>query len=483
VVVRAPQRAHAVLSRSAPMPRSETWKRNAVLAMNTLGFTILFAVWVVFAIVGLEIRKELQLTDTEFATLVALPVLTGSLLRLPMGMLTDWFGGRPLFTALLAFSALPLLLLTVAHAYWQYLVLGLFVGLAGTSFAIGIAYTSAWFPQRLQGTALGIFGAGNTGASLTKLLAPALMTVVPVGGAGLLPGGWRFVPLVYAVVVLVTAALYWTFTFSDHAHRKTATLGEMLAPLRHARVWRFGLYYFLVFGGYVALALWLPKYYIDVFGFDLRTAALLTAIFVFPSGIVRAPGGWLSDRFGARTVMYVVLAVCLATSFVLALPDVQVTLAVPARWATGAMPPTFGFRMTPAPFTALVFVLGLAMGIGKAAVYKHIPHYFPDHVGSVGGLVGVIGGLGGFVMPILFGALVQWTGAPTTTFLFLFALTVLCLGWMVAVVRRLTQEAAPRVAEELDRGGATATPEGALLFTRRPGRDGASPPGRGAGSE
>ena len=463
------------------MERSDTWKRNAVLAMNTLGFTILFAVWVVFAIVGLEIRKELRLTDTEFATLVALPVLTGSLLRLPMGMLTDWFGGRPLFTALIAFSALPLLLLTVAHAYWHYLVLGLFIGLAGTSFAIGIAYTSAWFPQRLQGTALGVFGAGNTGASLTKLLAPALMTVIPAGGAGLLPGGWRFVPFVYAIAVLVTAAIYWTFTYTDHAHHKTATLGEMLAPLRHLRVWRFGLYYFLVFGGYVALALWLPKYYIDVFGFDLRTAAVLTAIFVFPSGIIRAPGGWLSDRFGARTVMYVVLATCVVTSFLLALPDVQLTLGVPARWATGT-PRSFAFRMTPAPFTALVFVLGLAMGIGKAAVYKHIPHYFPSHVGAVGGLVGVIGGLGGFVMPILFGAMVQRTGAPTTAFLFLFALSAVCLVWMVFVVHRLTREAAPRVAEEVDQGGEAVAPDGAVLFVR-PRRRSSAAPIHGAGSE
>src|SRR5512138_955541 len=342
------------------MARSETWKRRSVLAMNTLGFTVMFAVWVIFAIVGLQIRRELSLTETEFGVLVALPVLTGSLLRLPVGMATDWWGGRPLFTALLAFTALPLLLLTVADRYWQYLALGLFLGLAGTSFAIGIAYTSAWFPQRLQGTALGVFGAGNTGASLTKLLAPALMTVVPAGGVAFVPGGWRFVPFVYAIAVLVAAAVYWTFTHTDHAHHKKASLREMLAPLRHVRVWRFGLYYFLVFGGYVALSLWLPKYYMDVYGFDLRAAALLTAIFVFPSGIIRAPGGWLSDRFGARTVMYGVLGTCVVTSFVLMLPDVELALAVPARYATAGGPLELSLRVGPALFTALVFVLGIA---------------------------------------------------------------------------------------------------------------------------
>src|SRR5512133_3406659 len=438
------------------MERSETWKRNSVLAMNTFAFTVMFAVWVVFAIVGLQIRRELSLGDTEFAVLVALPVLTGSLLRLPVGMATDWFGGRPLFTALLAFTAVPLLLLTVADRYWQYLVLGLFIGLAGTSFAIGIAYTSAWFPQKLQGTALGIFGAGNTGASLTKLLAPGLMTVLPAGGIEFVPGGWRFVPFVYAIVVLVTAAIYWRFTYTDHAHRKVASLREMLAPLRHVRVWRFSLYYFLVFGGYVALSLWLPKYYMDVYGLDLRTAALLTAVFVFPSGIIRAPGGWLSDRFGARTVMYGVLTTCVVASFLLMFPDVQLAFRVPARYAAAGSTLHLSLRVGPGLFTALVFVLGIAMGIGKAAVYKHIPHYFPERVGAVGGLVGVIGGLGGFVMPIGFGALAQWTRLPTTTFMLLFALSLGCLVWMIVVVHQITREAAPRIAEELDSGGELA---------------------------
>jgi len=436
------------------MDRSEIWKRNSVLAMNTFGFTVMFAVWVIFAIVGIAIRKELSLGETEFALLVALPILTGSLLRLPIGMATDWYGGRPIFTALLASSAIPLLLLSQATQYWQYLVLGLFIGLAGTTFAVGIAYTSAWFPQRLQGTALGIFGAGNTGASLTKLLAPGLMLVVPAGGYGLVPGGWRFVPFVYAIAVLVTAIIYWTFTYTDHSHHKQDSVRELLAPLKHVRVWRFSLYYFLVFGGYVALSLWLPKYYIDVFGLPLGQAALLTAIFVFPSGIIRAPGGWLSDRYGARTVMYWVLSICVVASFLLMFPDVQMDFTVPAKYAAAGAAPSLSLRMGPYLFTAIVFVLGLAMGIGKAAVFKHIPHYFPDKVGSVGGLVGVIGGLGGFVMPILFGALLEATHLPTTTFAFIFLLSVTCLAWMQVVVTRMSREEAPAIAEELDRVGA-----------------------------
>jgi NNP family nitrate/nitrite transporter-like MFS transporter len=202
----------------------------------------------------------------------------------------------------------------------------------------------------------------------------------------------------------------------------------------------------------VALSLWLPKYYIDVFGLPLKEAALLTALFVFPSGIIRAPGGWLSDRYGARTVMYWVLSICVLTSFLLMFPDVDLGFIVPAKYAAGGGGPRLSLRMGPYLFTAIVFVLGIAMGIGKAAVFKHIPHYFPDKVGSVGGLVGVIGGLGGFVMPILFGALTQATHLPTTTFAFLFVLSVTCLVWMQVVIRRLSREAAPNVAKDLESG-------------------------------
>ena len=259
-------------------------------------------------------------------------------------------------------------------------------------------------------------------------------------------------PFVYAVAVLVTAAIYWTFTYTDHSHHKQESVRQLLSPLKHVRVWRFSLYYFLVFGGYVALSLWLPKYYIDVFGLPLKDAALLAAIFVFPSGIIRAPGGWLSDRYGARTVMYWVLSICVVASFLLMFPDVELGFIVPAKYAgagRGAAPLA---PDEPDLFTVIVFVLGIAMGIGKAAVFKHIPHYFPDKVGSVGGLVGVIGGLGGFVMPILFGAMTQATHLPTTTFAFLFVLSVTCLVWMQVVVRRLTREAAPAIAEELETG-------------------------------
>jgi NNP family nitrate/nitrite transporter-like MFS transporter len=233
------------------MPITEQGKRISVLTMNTLAFTVNFAIWTMFSIIGIRIKGELGLNETEFGLLVATPILTGSLVRLPLGVLTDRYGGRIVFFIQMLLVAIPTYGLAFAHAYWQYLIIGLFVGLAGGSFAVGIAYTSAWFPKKLQGTAMGIFGAGNAGAAVTNLAAPLIVVAF----------GWRAVPQVYSIAMLVMAVVFWFFTYPDpkHEERKLKneflSLGQQLAPLAEARVWRFGLAYYFVFGGFVALAL------------------------------------------------------------------------------------------------------------------------------------------------------------------------------------------------------------------------------------
>lgn len=271
-------------------------KQYSVLGMSTLSFAVNFAVWTMFSIIGIRIKDELGLSESQFGLMVALPILTGSLVRLPLGLITDRFGGRIVFFIHMLLVAIPIYGLAFASQYWHYLVLGLFVGLAGGSFAVGIAYTSAWFEKERQGTAMGIFGAGNAGAAITNLVAPMIVVAF----------GWRMVPQVYSVAMLVTAVLFWLFTWTDPAHLKGAaeasqrpTLAKQLAPLAELRVWRFGLYYFFVFGGFVALALWLPKYYIAEYGLDLKTASFITMLFTLPSGLIRALGGWFSDHYGA----------------------------------------------------------------------------------------------------------------------------------------------------------------------------------------
>jgi NNP family nitrate/nitrite transporter-like MFS transporter len=404
--------------------------RVRVLSLATAGFTLFFAVWVMFAILGIPLRKELGFDDGEFALLVAIPILTGSLLRVPVGLLTDHFGGRIVFSGLLAATAVPTYLVSRAHSYGVLVALAFFVGIAGTSFSAGIAWVAAWYPHSRQGFALGTFGAGNVGASITKLAAPTLVTLVAAGGVagGVVPGGWRLVPFVYALALLALAAVTWFASPTpDHRPARGRSMEELLRPLRILRVWRFGLYYIVVFGAYVALALWLPKYYVDVYGLDLRTAGLLTSLFIFPASLLRPVGGYLSDRIGARPVMY--------TAFIV------------MSIALGVLNTSMGIR----PFTALVVVVGAMMGIGKASVFKYIADYFPVDVGVVGGVVGAVGGLGGFVLPLVFAWAQATSGRPESTFLVVLLSGIVSLIWLHLVVWRMRRTAA-RLA--LTQGGA-----------------------------
>ena len=406
-------------------------KQYSVLTMNTLAFACNFAVWTMFSIIGIKIKQELGLNDTQFGILVATPILTGSITRLPLGLLTDRFGGRIVFFIQMLLVAIPTYGLAFATEYWQYLVIGLFVGLAGGSFAIGIAYTSAWFEDKRQGTAMGIFGAGNAGAAITNLVAPAIVVA----------SGWQMVPKVYSAAMVVMAILFWFFTFNDpksEERKKTGvhiSLKDQLAPLKEVRVWRFGLYYYFVFGGFVALALWLPKYYIGEYGLDLKTAALITMIFTLPSGVIRALGGWMSDKYGARRVNWWVFWVCLGALFFISYPQTTLTI----HGMEGDI--EWGIGLSVWTFTALVFVVGIAQGIGKASVYRIIHDYYPNHMGSVGGIVGVIGGLGGFTLPILFGLASDLLNVRSSCFMLMFGIVAICMVSMHFAIQKLRVQA------------------------------------------
>ena len=219
-------------------------------------------------------------------------------------------------------------------------------------------------------------------------------------------------------------------------------MASRLAPLRQLRVWRFSLYYVVVFGAYVALSSWLPKYYVDVYDLELGVAALLTALFIFPASLLRPVGGWFSDRFGARRVMYTTFAIMLAASGVLMMPYGHIVIERGDGSTSEVLPWSVGV----VAFTALVFVIGCAMGVGKAAVYKHIPEYFPHDVGAVGGLVGSLGALGGFALPPLFAYASSWTGQPQAVFGVLFVITAAAALWMHLTVVRMLHRASPELA-------------------------------------
>ena len=334
--------------------------RTAALGMSTLAFTVCFAVWTIFSIIGIQIKKDLGLTDTQFGLLVGTPILTGSLIRLILGIWADQYGGRIVYAGVMVAAAVATWLLTYAYDYPTFLLAALGVGIAGGSFAVGISYVSRWYGPGKQGTALGIFGAGNVGAAVTKFVAPFVMVA----------WGWKSVAEIWAGALLVMAVLFLITTRDDPAlaaRRKAGTKPEpmsaMLEPLRNLQVWRFALYYFFVFGGFVALALWLPRFLIGVYGLDITTAGMIGAAYSVPASLFRIYGGVLSDKVGARRVMYWTFAVSVVACFVMSYPPTQYIV----KGING--PIAFTLEMGLVPFTVVAFVLGFFMSLGKAAVY------------------------------------------------------------------------------------------------------------------
>ncbi|MBB2753245.1 UNVERIFIED_ORG: NNP family nitrate/nitrite transporter-like MFS transporter [Rhizobium aethiopicum] len=403
----------SVIEKVQPMSDGDPAK---ALWISTVAFTLCFAVWTIFAIIGIRIKQDLGLNEAEFGLLVGTPVLTGSLVRIVLGIWTGRYGGRLVYTLTMLAAALATFLLSYAQTYTQMLIAGLGVGLAGGSFAVGVAYVSPFFPAEKQGTALGIFGAGNVGAAVTKFAAPFV----------LLAWGWQAVAEIWAVCLALMAIIFWFTTTDDPAFRlrrersvASKSFAEEFAPLQNVQVWRFSLYYFFAFGGFVALSLWLPRYLVGVYGFNLETAGMIAAAYSIPGSIFRAFGGVLSDKKGARSVMYAMLAVSAVATLILSLPATTIT---------------------PVIFIVVIFVLGFFMSLGKAAVFKHIPAYYPESVGAVGGIVGMMGGLGGFILPIAFGFLKDMTGLWSSCFLLLFAVVAISLVWMHLSVKQLSRQ-------------------------------------------
>jgi len=391
-------------------------KQISVLASSTFAFTICFAVWMMFAVLGIPIKTKLGLNETQFGLLAATPVLTGSLVRVPLGIWTDKFGGRVVLFVLMLSTVIPIYLISEATEYWHFLVLGLFVGLAGGSFSVGTPYVARWFQPERRGLAMGIFGAGNSGSALTKFVAPALIAAF----------GWEYLPKVYAVAMFATAMIFWFFSYSDKSHTVSSNVKftDQLKMLKDPRVWRYCQYYSVVFGGYVALALWMTKYYVSEYGFDMKLAALLAACFSLPGGALRALGGWISDKYGAYKVTWYVMWVCWVAFFLLSYPQTSMIV----KTVNGDMSINIGVNAW--FFTVLLFVVGVATAIGKASVFKFISDDFSHNIGAVSGVVGLAGGLGGFILPIMFGALVDLTGIRSSAFMLLYGTVCVSLVWM-----------------------------------------------------
>jgi MFS transporter, NNP family, nitrate/nitrite transporter len=478
---------------------------NRILFLNTLAFAVCFAAWTLYGVLitYLVDHQVLVLDKAQIGWLIGVPILTGSVMRLPMGILADRFGGKSVYVSVMVISAVAMFLTSFANSFIGFLLGGLAFGLSGASFAVGVAYTSLWFPKNKQGTALGLFGMGNLGTAFTSLGAPHLLNAVTDGGARI--EGWRLVPQIYAGALLLMAGVFALLAVPKRMEGPPKTLGKMLTPLKQIRVWRFGMYYFVLFGGFVALSQWLIPYYLNVYGMTLATAGLMATMFSLPSGLTRALGGLVSDRIGARTTLYLVLSGVTLFFLLLLVPKMEITSpgegvladkpgeitavtadtivaggvtynfknkppADPSINAKTLVLPQFSSWHEPAVqvgdkvtkkqvlargvthvffqanqyvFTGLLLVAGVLMGLGMAAVYKHIPEYFPNDVGVVGGLVGVLGGLGGFVLPIVFGYMLKGTGLWTSCWLLLALLAILSLVWMHMTILLMSRRVDP----------------------------------------
>jgi len=470
---------------------------HKILFLNTLAFTVCFACWTLNGVLVTFLVDNgiFHWSVVQVGWLLGIPILTGSIMRLPIGILTDKFGGKYVFSLLLLLSSIPLFLLPYADSFFMFALLSFFFGMVGTSFAVGIGYTSIWYPKEWQGRALGIFGMGNAGAAITTFLAPSLLNHFSIGDP---QNGWKILPVIYAISLVIIGIAFLIFAQNKKIENSNKTVSQMLIPLKSARVWRFGAYYFLVFGCFVAYSQWLLPNFMNVYQTSLVMGGLFATMFSLPSGVIRAFGGYLSDKFGARKVMYWVLGSSVILSALLMVPKMEITTAGPGILAAkkgvvkeinekivkvgdkeypiiqkaslineNAIFPTTSswqnvvvahnqnvakkeliakgitvikFDANMWVFLVLVILIGISWGIGKAAVYKHIPEYFPTEVGVVGGIVGMIGGLGGFLGPIIFGYLLTATGIWSSSWIFILLFSIVCLVWMHYTITQLAKK-------------------------------------------
>jgi NNP family nitrate/nitrite transporter-like MFS transporter len=463
------------------------------LVMSTITYAGAFAAWVINAVLltFLVSTGSVSFDESQVAVLLGLPILSGAVARIPLGILTDRYGGRPMMTVLLLIVSGGLYSLSFATTYSDFLLASVVFGLAGGGFSVGVAFVSAWTPPERQGTALGVFGMANAGAALTTLLAPLLLSYLTENGNN--PEAWRLLPKTYSALTALMAVIFFVMTTNKTQATTKHSPANILTLLKTPAVWRYGYFYFLVFGGFVALTQWILPYCVNVYHVSLAQAGLITTLFTLPAGVVRALGGWMSDKYGARLVLQGVWMTSIVICLILDVPKMVIespgpgSLAMKPGTVTAVSPDHVvvankSYALTPRPdqlpsetddgsivlpriktwhepvvspgetlqknqqlargvtmiyypsnlwlFALLLLLFGFVNGIGKAAVYKFIPDEFPDAVGTVGGIVGFLGAIGGSVFALVFGFVLQWTGLWSSCWFVLGLLSLVAQFWM-----------------------------------------------------
>lgn len=404
-----------------PLPHA---RRALICAMIT--FAWCFAIWCLYAAIGLELSEKLALSATDYGLLLSAPVLTGALLRFPAGILAEKISPRTLWLWLMLLLIPALLLLPYAQSLLSLIMLGLWLGLAGVAFTLGIAYVSAFYPPAQQGTIMGLFGVGNAGAALSLLLVPLLTNMALPFGLG----------ASYALLTLFVFIAFYLFapllpannpikpavaSSQSHQPNQTGFWQRSALLLTDVRLWRFSLYYYFVFGSFLALLLWLPRYYMQAYQLSAADAMAFTLFFVTTSSMVRALGGWLADHYGGRAVNWSVFWICLICLFILSYPPTSLVIHGIEKEVV------LEININLWLFTLLIFVIGIAQGLGRASVFRTIYDYYPDQLGAAGGMVAAIGAFGGCTLPLLFGLSQDLLGIHTACFMLLYGVLAFCM--------------------------------------------------------
>lgn len=385
-----------------------------VAATCTFGWC--FAIWTWYAAAGLFLQEQWQLSGTELGLLLASPMLTGALLRLPAGVLADRMCPRALWQLLLLLQTPPLFLLSYTESFTGYLWCGLWLGISGISFTLGTRYLTLLVPPTKAGFTLGIFGVGNAGAALSLFAA----TLLADESSALLHAGWYL----GALNLLVLLIFSWLCPSIPHqAGQDTPAISPSgwQSLLSDSRIWRFSLYYYFVFGCFLALLLWLPHYYMTAYQLPIGQALSFTLFFVATSSMVRGLGGYLAQRFGSRTINWGVFWICLCCLFFLSYPPTDLVIRGINKQVA------LHIEINVWLFTALLFVVGIAQGLGRASVYSLLHRYYPAQFGAASGIVSAVAATGGFTLPVLFGLSQDLLGIYSGCFMLLYGVLALCM--------------------------------------------------------
>ena len=367
---------------------------TSILTLSTIAMIISFAVWSVFAPIATEIQKVYGLSELEKSMLIATPILLGSVMRIPMGILTDRYGGRKIYALTLLLLVIPMVGAGFADSYSMLLFWAFFIGMAGTTFAVSIAYVSRWFSPEKQGLILGIAGMGNLGSALANFLIPLIFNSYGLE--------WVFWSLAFAMGVM--SIIFWIGTKELQRPTETKTLKEALSVLKYKETWMLSAFYCLTFGGFVTFSMYLPTLLNDLFGITTVAAGIIAAGFVVIATFTRPVGGYLSDRFRAKKVLTFVFSGVLVGGIAVAFTMESLTF-----------------------FSISCMLTGIMLGIGNGAVFKMVPEVSSENIGSVTGIVGAVGGIGGFFPPIIIGITKDLTGNYFLSFALLSMLSLLFL--------------------------------------------------------